>query len=463
MTLKAYENLVACNIERIRRRPSHWSEKRLKHVTSVFPSNVDKHVKEGEQSIKLCNYTDVYYNNEITDRLSFMEATATPAQIEKFKLREGQTIITKDSETADDIGVPSYVPKNFENVICGYHLTVIQPSQNIVGKFVSWYFRSAFLRAVLETRANGLTRVGLSQYSIDNLEILVPPMSEQEMIVEFLDHETAKIDALIAEQKRLIELLKEKRQAVISHAVTKGLNPNVEMKDSGVEWIGQVPSHWSIGALRWYADIQGGLAKGKSYGWDEETEELPYLRVANVQSGHIDLTEVHTVEVSVREISRYRLKSGDVLMNEGGDNDKLGRGAVWHGEIELCLHQNHVFAIRPTSALHPDWLAVFTQSESARAYFYLYSKQSTNLASISASNIMGCPVPIPPCDEQKETLENLSFRLNKLDALVGKIELQMKLLSERRSALVSAAVTGKIDVRNWKSSKQTEAREATHG
>src|SRR5690606_15126812 len=124
-----------------------------------------------------------------------------------------------------------------------------------------------------------------------SLLFAVPSWLEQNQIAHFLDHETAKIDALIAEQKRLIELLKEKRQAVISHAGTKGLNPNAPMKDSGVEWLGEVPAHWEVGALRWHATIQGGIAKGKDYR-GQNTVALPYLRVANVQDGYVDLTEV---------------------------------------------------------------------------------------------------------------------------------------------------------------------------
>ncbi|GEN27040.1 hypothetical protein HVA01_06860 [Halovibrio variabilis] len=236
---------------------------------------------------------------------------------------------------------------------------------------------------------------------------------------------------------------------MISHAVTKGLDPDVPMKDSGVEWLGEVPAHWTVGPLRWYATIQGGIAKGKSYNAETPTVELPYLRVANVQDGYVDLSTVKTVEVAVSEVGRYRLQSGDVLMNEGGDNDKLGRGTVWKGEITDCLHQNHVFAIRPNQYLLPRWLSMFTRSNAARAYFYLYSKQSTNLASISSSSVMSCPLPLPPVEEQREVLDFLAIEAVRLDDLMQEGIKAINLLQERRSALISAAVTGKIDVRGW--------------
>ena len=325
------------------------------------------------------------------------------------------------------------------------HIHVLRPFKPEGTRFLVYAMNAADYANYIE----GSTRQKLTQSRLMTMPVCWPPVEEQTQIARFLDHETARIDALIEEQQRLIELLKEKRQAVISHAVTKGLDPNVPMKDSGVEWLGEVPQHWEVGPLRWYATIQGGVAKGKSYDADVDTVERPYLRVANVQDGYVDLTAVNKVVVAASEIDRYRLRSGDVLMNEGGDNDKLGRGTVWEGEIADCLHQNHVFAIRPNRYLSPYWLSMFTRSSSARVYFYLYSKQSTNLASISASNVMSCPLPLPPADEQSRILDFLREDTGRIDMLIGEGQRSIALLQERRSALISAAVTGKIDVRGW--------------
>ncbi|ARU87322.1 restriction endonuclease subunit S [Pseudomonas sp. M30-35] len=302
------------------------------------------------------------------------------------------------------------------------------------------------------------TQLNLNTDTVGGICIAVPPAAELSRALAFLDHETARIDALIEEQQRLIELLKEKRQAVISHAVTKGLDPTVPMKDSGVEWLGEVPAHWVVGPLRWYATIQGGIAKGKDYE-GRETVSLPYLRVANVQSGFVDLTEVKEISVLESEIGRYSLRSGDVLMNEGGDNDKLGRGTVWQGQIEPCLHQNHVFAIRPNDLLSAEWLTAFTQCDQARSYFFLNSKQSTNLASISASNVMSLALPIPSVAEQKEILSRLNQSRVAHEELVNLATSTVEFLKERRSALISAAVTGKIDVRGWQPPAKAQAPE----
>jgi type I restriction enzyme S subunit len=246
MSFPRYPAYKDSGVEWLGEVPEHWEVKRLKQVCTVFPSNIDKKSIEGEICIKLCNYTDVYYNDYIGENMDFMEATATAEQIRKFSLTADDTIITKDSETADDIAIAAYVPKDLPGVICGYHLSMVRPNGDISGAFVKRFFDSAYAKSLFAVRANGLTRVGLSQYAIDNVELPLPPREEQSPIATFLDHETAKIDALIAEQQRLIELLQEKRQAVISHAVTKGLNPDAPMKDSGVEWLGEVPEHWSV-------------------------------------------------------------------------------------------------------------------------------------------------------------------------------------------------------------------------
>lgn len=285
----------------------------------------------------------------------------------------------------------------------------------------------------------------LSQAQFSSFAFPNPPRSEQTAIASFLDRETAKIDALMAEQRILIELLKEKRQAVISHAVTKGLNPDAPMKDSGVEWLGDVPREWVATRLKFVATVQTGIAKGKDNS-GKSTVKVPYLRVANVQDGYLDLNEVSLIEIPVDDLARYSLKRGDVLMNEGGDYDKLGRGHVWYGEIAPCIHQNHVFAVRPTT-ISPEWLNRITGSGYAQFYFMSQSKQSTNLASISSTNIMELPVLIPPVEEQTSIAYFLDRETAKLDALTAEANQAITLLQERRTALISAAVTGKIDVR----------------
>jgi type I restriction enzyme S subunit len=428
--------------------PVHWDIQRLKHISSVTLSSVDKRKIEGERPVHLCNYVDVYYNDYITADLEFMEATASPEEVRRFTLKEGDVIITKDSESWDDIAVSAYVPSDLEGVLCGYHLALIRPDQQVIdSKYLFQSFCASRINEQFTVEATGITRYGLAKHWIDNASFLVPPLPEQRAIAAFLDHQTAKIDALTAEQRRLIELLQERRVALISHAVTKGLDPDVPMKDSGIPWLGGIPRHWEVVCLKFVAHVQSGVAKGRNLE-GRQTVEIPYLRVANVQSGFVDLSDVATITIGKDEIERYSLKAGDILMTEGGDYDKLGRGTVWEGQIHPCVHQNHIFAVRARLAASPYWISALTQADYARHYFILRSKQSTNLASISMTNIMELPVILPPTPEQDRILSHLDRETAKIDTLLAEIETHMAHLEEYRTALISAAVTGKIDVRD---------------
>jgi len=207
-----------------------------------------------------------------------------------------------------------------------------------------------------------------------------------------------------------------------------------------------VPAHWHLARLKFVAKVQTGVAKGKD-NIGKVTVEVPYLRVANVQDGYLDLDEVSTIEIPADDLPRYRLRAGDVLMNEGGDFDKLGRGHVWDGSIDPCIHQNHVFAVRPLG-ISPRWLNAVTSSDYAQFYFMSRSKQSTNLASISSTNLMELPVVIPTAVEQEALLNAIDAQCATCDRMIESGQSAIQLLLERRSALVTAAVTGKIDVRN---------------
>lgn len=325
-------------------------------------------------------------------------------------------------------------------------LTVLRPGPELDARFLHYFITSPTFRgpgAGAMTGAGGLKRV--PEEFTRNMRLPLPPLPVQRQIAKALDRETARIDALIAKKTRFIELLREKRQALITQAVTQGLDPAVPMKDSRVEWLGQVPVHWRVSPLKYIAQVQTGVAKGKDTA-GRKTIEVPYLRVANVQDGYLDLNEIATIEIDADDLPRYLLQAGDVLMNEGGDFDKLGRGHVWQGEIELCIHQNHVFAVRPTH-ISSDWLNAYTSSLAAQFYFMSRSKQSTNLASISSTNLMELPVPIPPASEQAEVLARVKDGTARMEALTRTTERSLALLKERRSALITAAVTGQIDLR----------------
>lgn len=220
MSFPRYPKYKDSGVEWLGEVPEHWEVERLKRICRVFPSNVDKKAVEGEPAVLLCNYTDVYYNDRIVADMEFMPATATDDQITKFTLREGDTIITKDSETADDIAVAAYVPRGLPGVVCGYHLSMVRPRAGIDGAFVKRLFDSTYAKSCFAVRANGLTRVGLSQYELDNVDMPVPPAPEQTAIAAFIEKATTLFDKLVTEAQHAISLLQERRSALISAAVT---------------------------------------------------------------------------------------------------------------------------------------------------------------------------------------------------------------------------------------------------
>jgi type I restriction enzyme S subunit len=317
------------------------------------------------------------------------------------------------------------------------HAVVVSVRPGHIVRWLGEVLRSMNLNQYSQSAA----QPGISVEVIENLPIPVPPRNEQQLIADYLDRETARIDGLIAEKERMLALLEEKRAALISRVVTRGLNPNAPLKSSGQEWLGEIPVHWGLQRLKQLAEVRGGLTLGKQY--SGELLEYPYLRVANVQDGYLKLDEVLTVEVPASEAASNLLAYGDVLMNEGGDIDKLGRGCVWRDEIKPCLHQNHVFAVRPHS-VDSDWLALWTSTLEAKRYFESRAKRSTNLASISGSNIKELPVPLPPDGEQIAIQQFLASRHSRLERARSELRDSLRLLAERRSALITAAVTGQI-------------------
>ena len=284
---------------------------------------------------------------------------------------------------------------------------------------------------------------------IGGVHLPCPQKPEQERIANFLDGQTGRIDALIAEKNELVAALTEYQYSYSSRLMTRGIDEHARQKTTSFPEIGDVPAHWDVKRLKFLGDIRSGVAKGKDLG-GKETVTLPYLRVANVQNGHVDLTEVSEIEVSASEAKRYLLRRYDVLMNEGGDNDKLGRGAVWQAQIEPCIHQNHVFAVRLADPALAEWVSRFTGTDAARAYFFLRSKQSTNLASINQSVVRELPVPMPPEAERVAISAELKRMAQATADLVAHALAHIDRLREYRSSLISAAVTGQLDISAFK-------------
>jgi len=424
--------------------PNEWLIVRLKQACTIAPSNIDKKSYDGQRSVRLCNYTDVYYNDEITEQIEFMAATATDDHVAKFSLKADDVLITKDSETPDDIAVPAYVPCDLNGVVCGYHLALLRPLANCSGRYLKYLFYSRYLRSMFAVAANGLTRYGLSQYALDNAEAPFPPIHEQKAIAAFLDRETAKIDALIAEQEKLIALLKEKRQALISHAVTKGLDPNAPMKDSGIEWLGQVPVHWEIRGLRTLASIVRG-ASPRPAGDPElfDGEFVPWVTVAEITKDESpDLTTTSNYLTERGAQASRTFKAGTLLYSNSGAT--LGVPKLLR--MDACANDGVVGFENLASTLSTDFLYWFLRALTPTIRDLV--KQGSGQPNLNTDIVGSIRIGLPPVDEQVAIVDSIKATENAFSTLSAQCSGAIDRLKERRAALISAAVTGKIDVRH---------------
>jgi type I restriction enzyme S subunit len=334
----------------------------------------------------------------------------------------GDVLFSKDGT----IGATALVTDERDFVVASSLIIITPDQRRMLPRFLNYAFAA---RPVAE-QARTLTRgAGLPRLSVANLarvELPLPPLNEQRAIADYLDHETAQIDALVAKQDKFIGLLRERRLSQITNAFSGLGEPDTQ--------------------LRRVAHIQTGVTL--SGDGDPAHPKWPYLRVANVQMGRVELSHVKEIYLPAKDAAASMLRAGDVLMTEGGDIDKLGRGTVWDGAISSMVHQNHVFAVRANlDRLIPEYLAWWLDSLTARRYFYLTAKKTTNLASTNKTVVGRLPMLVPSIDEQRTIITHIGAQTTQIDALIAKAEQHIALAKERRVALLTAAVTGQIDVR----------------
>jgi len=301
------------------------------------------------------------------------------------------------------------------------------------------------MEQTIQRTKGGMGVSHLFQADLNKFYLPLPPLAEQTAIAAFLDQEAGKIDALVAEQRRLMELLKEKRQAVISHAVTQGLNPKAKLKPSGIEWLGEVPEHWSLVPVSYRYSVQLGKMLDSTKITGEHLR--PYLRVFDVQWGEINTEELPQMDFDEDARSKFRLVPGDLLVNEGGSYP--GRSAIWIGRLEECYYQKALHRMR---AHRPE-------DDSTRYLYYLMSwaanqgvfvagGNETTIEHLPAEKLRRYRFAFPPIAEQLAIADFLEAELGKFDTLTAEAQRAIDLLQERRTALISAAVTGQIDVRD---------------
>jgi type I restriction enzyme S subunit len=443
---KPYPAYKDSGVEWLGQIPAHWEVKRLKTLAAVQLSNVDKKSVEGQEAVRLCNYTDVYYNERITTDLDFMAATATPEQARRFSLRAGDVLITKDSESWTDIAVSAVVTEDMPGVLCGYHLAHIRPGTDYDGAFLSRAFAAIGPRDHFQVAANGITRFGLGGDAIRTGLFAFPFLPEQRAIAAFLDRETARIDALVAKKERLIALLQEQRTALITRAVTKGLDPTVPMKDSGVEWLGEIPAHWEVKRIRDIADaLQTGPFGSQLHANEYVLGGYPVINPANLRDGGLVPDEECTVnDAAAERLAHHRLRDGDILFARRGE---LGRCGLVTIQEEGWLCGTGCLRLRVRrDATRPKFLIRLLSVSGVADWLGLQSVGAT-MQNLNTSIIGRVPLVMPATAEQDAIAAFLDRETARIDALVAKVHDVIERLKELRTALISAAVTGKIDVR----------------
>jgi len=317
---------------------------------------------------------------------------------------------------------------------------------------LAWYIlNNGIARTQLDLLSNSTTGLAnLNGGIIGELLLALPPYKEQASIVAFLDRETTKIDALVAEQEKLIALLAEKRQATICHAVTRGLNPDAPMKDSGIPWLGEVPAHWSVKRIKHVTILfeQGWSPQCESYP-AEAPDEWGVLKVGCVNNGVFSPWENKKLPDDLAPVPAYSLKKGDLLVSRANTRDLVGSAAAVledHPNLLLC---DKLYRLRlDQEECDSSFLAAYLGSSRARSQIELGATgASSSMLNIGQSAILDLDAPLPPIEEQAEIMSFLDMELGKLKELRDRSNQTIALLKERRSALITAAVTGQIDVR----------------
>ncbi|NVZ21043.1 restriction endonuclease subunit S [Pseudomonas costantinii] len=313
-------------------------------------------------------------------------------------------------------------------------------------RFLYFWMISIKENGYIDVLCNKSTIAHFTAEKVSAVPLPIPTKPEQTQIARFLDHETARIDALIVEQQRLIELLKEKRQALISHAVTKGLAPTVPMKDSGVEWLGEVPAHWDVVPTNYRYEIQLGRMLNEQRAQGDNLK--PYLRVFDVQWNAINTTNLPLMDFPPEVQPMYRLKSGDLMVNEGGSY--VGRSAIWRGDLDECYYQKALHRLRPRDVKRDtaEFFLHVMEMATQQGVFVAGGNQTT-IDHLTAEQLRQYRFAFPPFDEQLHIAEKITEMVSKIQNTTAEAEQLIGYLQERRSALISAAVTGKIDVRSW--------------
>ncbi len=439
---KAYSSYKETRHSWLESVPAHWKMLPLKFLTAQHvtdgPHETPEFIDEG---VPFLSVDGIQNNQLVFEGCRYISREDHARYSIKCKPNQGDVLLGK----AASVGKVAHVDTDIEFNVWS-PLAVIRPRSKKTGRFIYYSLQSALLQMQCDMYSNANTQKNLGMSTIDNLAFASPTDDEAEQIAYFLDHETAKIDALIERQQRLIELLKEKRQAVISHAVTKGLNPNAPMKDSGVESLGEVPAHWEVKCIRHVIDAIGDV----DHFMPPSVEKgVPYLMTGDLKDCISEVSLDDCKQVSHRDYKelskRIKTSKGDIVMARYAT---IGTLMYVDVDVEMLVSYSCVTLKTNQSKMIGRYLFQYMKSDAFRQGVEHRINTNTQ-GNVGIKDLQGVNVAVPPIDEQEAIAAFLASENLKMDALNDKAESTTALLKERRTALISAAVTGKIDVRDW--------------
>src|SRR5690554_4446683 len=448
--MKKYDSYKDSGIEYLDKIPVHWQELRMRFIGYLYGGLSGKSANDFNQLTNEDNKCFIPFTNIANNFRIDSESlqTVVIAENEKQnKVKKGDLFFLMSSENYDDVGKSAVLLDDLEetylNSFCkGFRIT----KENIVPKFLNYQLHSKQLRHNLLTGANGFTRINLKIDKVIDLLTALPPIAEQTSIASFLDRKTSEIDDIIADKKRLLELYEEEKTAIINQAVTKGLDPNAPMKDSGIEWLGEIPEHWEVKKLKMLVSKVGSGVTPKGGSSVYLSIGIPLIRSQNVHFDSLKLDDVAFISEEVdEEMSNSRIQDGDVLLNITGASigrcyfvpEGFGRGNV----------NQHVCIIRPNiNEVNTVYLSLLLRSEIGQLQIRL-QQTGANREGLNFEQLKNFHLPIATSlSEQQSIVHHIESECSKIDFKKARTEKLIELLTEYRTALISEAVTGKIKV-----------------
>ncbi|HCG8040049.1 TPA: restriction endonuclease subunit S [Vibrio parahaemolyticus] len=442
---KSYPEYKKTDIKFVNDIPTHWVISKVRHISAFGRGLAITKANLQDTGIPCVSYGEVHskFGFEVDPKKHSLKCVSEEylASSPYALLSKGDFVFADTSEDIDGSGNFTQLVSD-ETLFAGYHTVIVRPSLANYYRFVAYLFDSPEFRTQIRDAVKGVKVFSVTQAILKNVNVWLPSFEEQQKIANFLDHETAKIDTLIAKQEKLIELLKEKRQAVISHAVTKGLNPDAPMKDSGVEWLGEVPEHWSMKRLKYLGEAKNGL----TYSPEDvvsQGEGVLVLRSSNIQDAKLSFRDNVYVDMDIP--SRIRTKENDLLIcSRNGSRKLIGKNALITKEAVNMAFGAFMVIFRSEVNPYLYWVLNSPLFEYQSGSFL-----TSTINQLTIGNLEGMEVPLPPKNEQEDIKAYLIDKTIRFDKLIDKAFYKVKLLNERKTALISAAVTGKIDVRDW--------------